>query len=57
MDVGFKMVESPVHLADFGKNRLLLVYVCVVCAHTGAALTSADPHQLQEVLECLEVTT
>lgn len=38
MDVGFKMIDSPVHLADFG-----------------AALTSADPHQLQEVLECLEI--
>ena len=23
MDVGFKMIDSPVHLADFGKNNFM----------------------------------
>ena len=39
MEAGKKVVDSPVHLADFG-----------------AALTSADPAQMQAVLECQDVS-
>ena len=61
MDAGKKVVDSPVHLADFGESShdghmtLPLYHHYVI--PKGAALTSAESWQLQAVLESTVVTT
>jgi len=76
MEAGKRVVDSPIHLADFGE-RHLQIQSDILCGITlaarscdmttsprkkiffppslGAALTSAESHQLQAVLECTNV--
>ena len=58
MDAGKKVVDSPVHLADFGESHESRMSAPPIMSFllSGAALTSAESWQLQAVLESTVVS-